>query len=95
MNTSLAAVDGDFNQGKILFTSGANAGLSRAVKAYLNASGAVSFALPLPTAPAIGDSFTAYPGCDQTMARCSGRFGNLIHFRGQPFTPPAITGVLG
>jgi hypothetical protein len=28
------------------------------------------------------------------MADCSAQ-SNLIHFRGQPFTPPAITGAIG
>ncbi len=95
ISTDLTAVDGEYAQGKIVFTSGANAGLARAVKSYAQANGQITFAYPLPNAPAAGDAFTAYPGCDLTMSRCSGRFNNLIHFRGQPFTPPAITGVLG
>jgi uncharacterized phage protein (TIGR02218 family) len=93
--SSLSALDGEYTQGKIIFTSGVNAGLARAVKTYVQASGQLWFAYPLPAPCAAGDAFTAYPGCDLTMSRCSGRFNNLIHFRGQPFTPPAITGVLG
>ncbi len=95
MSTNLTAVDGDYTQGKVLFTSGANSGVSRAIKTHAHASGQIWFAYALPSAPAVGDAFTAYPGCDQTMARCSGRFNNLVHFRGQPFTPPAITGIIG
>lgn len=95
MATNLTAADGEYTQGKIVFTSGANAGLVRAVKTSVGANGQVWFAYPLPAPCAPGDAFTAYPGCDLTMSRCSGRFNNLIHFRGQPFTPPAITGVLG
>lgn len=94
-NTSLTAADGYYTQGQIAFTSGANAGLSRAVATYVNASGAMTFAFPLPYAPAAGDAFTAYAGCDLTMATCKSRFNNLIHFRGQPFTPPAVTGAIG
>ena len=95
MSTNLSAVDGEYAQGKIVFTSGANAGLARAVKSYAQVSGLVTFAYPLPGPCAPGDTFDAYPGCDLTMSRCSSRFNNLAHFRGQPFTPPAITGVMG
>jgi len=94
-NTGLTAADSYYSQGQLTFTSGANAGLSRAVKTYVNASGAITLVLPLPAAPANGDAFTISAGCDLTMATCQSRFSNLIHFRGQPFTPPPITGVQG
>lgn len=94
-NTGLTAADGYYTRGRIVWTSGANAGLSRAVSTYLHASGALTFAYPLPSPAANGDGFTIYAGCDLTMATCSSRFSNLIHFRGQPFTPPAISGVIG
>lgn len=90
-NTSLTAADGRYSQGQIVFTSGANTGLSRAVKSYVQAGGAVSLVLPLPYAPAAGDGFTIYPGCDLTMATCSTKFANLANFRGQPFVPTAET----
>jgi uncharacterized phage protein (TIGR02218 family) len=90
-NTSLTSADNFFTKGTIKFTSGANSGLSRAVSTYLNASGAMTIAFPLPFAPAPGDTFNAVRGCLLTMADCSAQ-SNLIHFRGQPFTPPAITG---
>jgi uncharacterized phage protein (TIGR02218 family) len=93
-DTSLTQADGFFTQGELVWTSGANAGLSRAVATYVNAAGALTFAFPLPTAPAPGDAFTAYRGCNLTMAACTA-FNNLIHFRGQPFTPPAVTGAVG
>ena len=92
-HTSLGNPDGYFSKGTIRFTSGANAGLSRAVSTYLNASGAMTIAFPLPNAPAAGDGFVAVRGCLLTMADCAAQ-GNLIHFRGQPFTPPAITGAV-
>jgi uncharacterized phage protein (TIGR02218 family) len=92
--TTLTQADGFFTQGQIVWLTGANAGLSRAVATYANAGGALTFAFPLPNAPAPGDTFTAYRGCALTMAACSA-FGNLIHFRGQPFTPPAVTGAVG
>jgi uncharacterized phage protein (TIGR02218 family) len=93
-HTSLTNADHYFDKGTITFTSGNNSGLSRAVASYLNASGAITVAFPLPFAPANGDSFHAVRGCLLTMADCLAQ-SNLIHFRGQPFTPPAITGAVG
>jgi hypothetical protein len=26
-------------------------------------------------------------GCDKRLATCSGRFGNAVNFRGEPFLP--------
>ena len=90
-NTNLTNPDHFFDKGTVVFTSGANSGLRRAVSTYANASGAMTVALPLPYAPASGDTFTAVRGCLLTMADCLAQ-GNLLKFRGQCFTPPAITG---
>lgn len=93
-NTNLTNPDHYFDKGTITFLTGANAGLSRSVSTYLNASGAMTVAYPLPSAPANGDTFFAVRGCLLTMADCSAQ-ANLIKFRGQPFTPPAISGAVG
>lgn len=76
---------GWFDQGVIEFTSGANAGTRRTVKAYT--SGQFWFALPLINPPQVGDTFTAFPGCDKTKATCQGKFNNLPQFRGFPYIP--------
>ena len=90
-NTNLTAADGYYTKGIITFTSGQNEGVSRAVQSYANAGGAITAAYGFPFAPSSGDTFTVARGCLLTMADCQNQ-GNLIHFRGQPFTPPAITG---
>lgn len=90
-NTSLSQADGYFNQGRIVFTSGANNGLTRGVKTFLHASGAITLVLPLPTAPANGDAFHIYPGCDLTFATCGTKFGNSLHFRGTDLVPPVTS----
>ncbi len=90
-DTNLTAADSVYAQGLINFTSGANNGVARSVKAYANASGAIQLVVPLPAMPAVGDTFTIAKGCDLTMATCQSRFNNLIRFRGQPFTPPPET----
>lgn len=92
-NTNLSAADGYFSQGRITFTSGANNGLTRAVKTHVNASGRLTLLLPLPVAPANGDTFTAYAGDDKTLATCTTKFSNRIHYRGTPFVPPVETAV--
>ncbi len=76
-----------FVQGTITFTSGANAGSSANVR---NAAPGASLTLayPLPSAPAAGDAFTVYQGCDHTSATCRAKFNNLANFRGFPFVPP-------
>ena len=89
---SATPADDYYTQGQITFTSGPNNGLSRAVKKFLNASGAFTLVVPLPVAPGIGDTFSASAGCDLSMATCKNKFNNLINFRGTPFVPPPITG---
>lgn len=97
-NTNLTNADHFFDKGTITFTSGANAGLSRAVGTYLNASGNVAVAFPLPFAPASGDTFNAVRGCLLTLADCEAQrtlADAKAHFRGTPFIPAAVNAVTG
>jgi len=74
-------------QGKLVFSSGANAGVAATVK--LAAPGvSLTLAYPLPFTPTAGDAFTVYYGCDRTQGTCQTRFNNLANFRGFPFVPP-------
>lgn len=77
---------GRWSQGRVLFTSGANSGLTAAVKSN-DGSGNFALIQPLPVSPAPGDTFTAFPGCDLTMGTCDTKFNNLGRFRGEPFVP--------
>jgi uncharacterized phage protein (TIGR02218 family) len=88
--SGLTGQAGDYAQGRIVFTSGANAGIARAVKSN-DAAGNFNLISPLPAMPAPGDAFTAYKGCDLTMGTCSGRFNNLGRFKGTPFVPQPET----
>lgn len=79
-----------FDLGVLRFTSGVNAGLARAVR---NWSGSVfTFALPFPAAPANGDAFTVYPGCDRSRNACLIKFDNLDQYRGFPHIPTSEAG---
>jgi uncharacterized phage protein (TIGR02218 family) len=75
-----------YAQGTLLFSSGINAGKSVTVKQATTS--ALTLAYPLLNAPATGDAFTVYQGCDHTMATCKTKFNNLANFRGFPFIPP-------
>lgn len=82
---------GTFTLGKIVMSSGLNAGFARTVTKW---DGARAFALlnPLPFAVAPGDTFTAYPGCDKQLATC-GLFANTVNFGGEPYVPDATTAI--
>ena len=81
--------DGWFTEGKVTFTSGANAGLAVEVKTYRLDAGGVSLDLwqqmPEPIAP--GDPFTVTAGCDKRYDTCRAKFNNTINFRGFPQIP--------
>ena len=74
-------------QGSLAFTSGVNANLRATVKSVV-AGASLTLMYPLPAAPAAGDAFTVYAGCDHTPATCAARFANLARFRGFPYVPP-------
>ena len=93
MNSNLTNPDHYLDEGYILFTTGANTGIKRLVRQYLNASGQLLFYVPFPNAPTIGDAFTATPGCDKQQATCLNKFNNLVHFLGKPYLPIPETAV--
>jgi uncharacterized phage protein (TIGR02218 family) len=77
-------------QGSLVFSSGQNANVRATVKS-VGVGSSLSLMYPLPFAPATGDTFTVYAGCDHTLATCQGRFNNKANFRGFPFVPPIET----
>ena len=86
-----AKADGFYDNGQIVFTSGANNGLTKAVKSYSGQQ--FFFNSPLPSAPNAGDTFIAYPGCDKTQATCTAKFNNLVNFGGFPYVPAPETAI--
>jgi uncharacterized phage protein (TIGR02218 family) len=74
-------------QGAIVFSSGANANVRATVKSVAGGL-ALNLIYPLPFAPAPGDAFTVYAGCDHTQNTCASAFMNLANFRGFPYVPP-------
>jgi len=88
---ALSQAAGWFDQGMITFTSGVNSGLSMTIRTQIPSL--ITPVAPFPSAPATGDTFTIYPGCDKTQATCTSKFSNLANFRGYPYIP-VITSVV-
>lgn len=93
MNSNLTKPDQYFDQGTIIFTSGLNTGIKRAIRQYVNASGQILLFVPLPFAVSIGDAFNAYPGCDKTISTCQNKFSNLANNPSAPYIPIAESAV--
>lgn len=85
--TGIAA--GTLARGRLVWTSGANAGLAVEIRAHSTGGGTsrVELALPMGMAVAAGDAFTATVGCDRALSTCRDRFGNALNFGGFPHMP--------
>jgi uncharacterized phage protein (TIGR02218 family) len=82
---------GYYDNGQILFTSGPNNGLLKAVKQYFAQE--FFFNSPLPFPPNAGDAFTSFPGDDKTQSTCQNKFNNLANFCGFPYVPTPETAI--
>lgn len=89
--SGLGQAAGYFDRGYIRFTGGALDGVRRTIK--LHTTGSLLLFSPLPSAPTVGASFSAYPGCDKLQATCTTKFSNVINFRGAPYIPTPETAV--
>lgn len=81
--------DGWFTAGKLIFASGANAGLAIEVKTHRRDDDGVSIELwqTMPEPIEVGDAFAVTAGCDKRFATCRDRFANTVNFRGFPHIP--------
>lgn len=80
--------EGWFTQGRLAFTSGANAGFACEVKSHGIAGGARLELWQRPPEPlGAGDGFTVTAGCDKRFETCRDRFANALNFRGFPHMP--------
>lgn len=89
--TSTGKPSGYFETGVLSFTGGVNASSRRGVRTFDGTT--FTLAVPLLTAPAAGDPFTVYAGCDRTLSVCTSRFANQQHYRGFPYVPRAESAV--
>jgi uncharacterized phage protein (TIGR02218 family) len=86
-NTNVSKPDGYYQQGGIEWLSGALAGVSAPIDSSYQANGRIIMLIPLDVAPAVGDTFKIYPGCDKTPATCQNKFGNISRNRATPYIP--------
>ena len=82
-----AFADGWFAGGVLTVESGANAGVSRDVVDWVQATRTLSLFLPLPYPLEAGDTVLVQPGCDKRRETCKTKFSNLLNFRGEPDIP--------
>lgn len=76
-----------FTAGKVLFVTGANAGLKMEIKQH-SASGVFALQEPMPYQIQVGDTVTVWAGCRLRNAEdCRDKFDNVIRFRGFPSIP--------
>jgi uncharacterized phage protein (TIGR02218 family) len=97
-NTNLAAHEGYFGLGVIIFTSGLNSGVRRSVRAFSQAGGRVELSYPLEFDLSVGDAFTIRAGCDKTRGvnGCAKFFpvAEIVHkFKGTPYVPQPETAI--
>jgi uncharacterized phage protein (TIGR02218 family) len=86
--TNLTQADDYFSRGRLMFTSGANAGVRRAVKSFAHSQGRIELSFPMLEPLAVGDSFTITAGCDKSQgANGCAKFNNLPNFKGTPYIP--------
>lgn len=84
--TALAQAADYFGAGFILWNTGANAGLKMEVRDF--SAGAFTLAQQMPFAIAVGDTFTATPGCRKRRTEdCKTKWNNVVNFRGFPDVP--------
>ncbi len=78
-----------FCGGTVLWQDGPNAGQSQRIAEYfIDGSEDVFTLAQMPARPpAIGDSLLATAGCDKSLQDCTGKFANVLNFRGCPFMP--------
>lgn len=72
---------GFFDGGLVTWTTGANAGLSKEIKAH-TAGGALELVEPMPYAIAVSDQATFFAGCQKRDTDCNAKFSNIVNFRG-------------
>jgi uncharacterized phage protein (TIGR02218 family) len=85
-NSSLSPALNDFALGRVVFTSGPNAGISRTIKTNTT-GGQFALVQPLPNPLAGGDAFTVYKGCDLLQPTCTTKFNNLVNYKATPNVP--------
>ncbi len=80
---------GWFTGGRLLWLSGANAGVAAEVQAHrlLGGRGELDLWRRMPARIEPGDTFRVSAGCDKRLQTCRGKFDNVLNHRGFPHMP--------
>jgi uncharacterized phage protein (TIGR02218 family) len=73
--------------GKVVFTTGANAGIQIESRGYDGGSQTLELFVPPPFALAVGDAFQVHPSCNKLFPTCKTVWNNGVNFRGEPHLP--------
>jgi uncharacterized phage protein (TIGR02218 family) len=81
--------EGWFTAGRLVWTSGDNAGQAVEIKQHRRAEsdGILELWQAMPAALNAGDTFLVTAGCDKRFSTCRDRFDNVANFRGFPHIP--------
>lgn len=84
-----AFASGWFTGGRLVFTSGGNAGHAVEIRRHQldGASAVIDLWLDVPQPMAIGDGVALTPGCDKGFTTCRAKFANHVNFQGFPHIP--------
>ena len=78
----------NYSQGRLLFTSGVNAGLQVLIDS--NSATQLYLAYALDAVPSFADAVIFYPGCSKSFNTCDKKFNNKANFRGFDKVPPIM-----
>ena len=88
VDASRTEADGWWKNGKILFTSGNNSGMTVDVKDFVNSTNTVTLKQELPFTLTAGDTYTITVGCQKRFTEdCQGKFDNVYNNRSHPWMP--------
>jgi uncharacterized phage protein (TIGR02218 family) len=74
-----------FAFGRIVWATGANAGLADTIAGNNFGTGVATTTLKPRNPIAVGDTGTMSPGCDKQLGTCATKFSNNANFRGEPY----------
>ncbi len=86
-STNLVFADEHYDQGGIEWLDGPLAGATAPIKNSFGENGKFVMLFPLESAPVVGNTFRAYPGCEKTPATCKNKFNNFLRNRATPYVP--------